>query len=254
MSRAKIKKFTKIAKRIVSLSSHYQGMSDNELQQQTSLLKTEWKRGGKIEEILPQAYAVIIEANYRKLGLKVHFVQILGGVALFFGNVAEMKTGEGKTLTATMPMYLRGIMGKGNFLITANSYLAWRDAEDVGQVYEWLGLSLAVGVAREDSEEEIDKEKVYQSDIIYTTHSALGFNYLFDNLAGSREEQYVTEFNFVLIDEIDAILLDMAQTPLIISGAPKVQSNLFESSDWFVKSLIPDIDYEKSEDRSSHSE
>lgn len=244
-----LKKYKKIADRIIKLLPTYRAMSDSELQKQTMLLRERVKNGEKIEKLLPTAYAVVAEADRRVLGLEPYYVQILGGIALFFGNVAEMKTGEGKTLTATMPMYLRGIMGKGNFLITSNSYLAWRDAEEVGKVYRWLGLTISVGVPKDASEEEIDKEAVYGSDIVYTTHSALGFDYLFDNLATTIEEQYVNKFNYVLIDEIDAILLDMAQTPLIISGAPKVQSNLFETSDWFVKSLRDGEDFLRSEDK-----
>lgn len=244
-----IRKYKKIANKIIGLLSTYRAMSDSDLQKQTLHLKEKLKNGEKAEKLLPIAYAVAAEADRRVLGLEPYYVQILGGIALFFGNVAEMKTGEGKTLTATMPMYLRGLMGKGNFLITSNSYLAWRDAEEVGKVYRWLGLTISVGVPKDASEEEINKEEVYSSDIIYTTHSALGFDYLFDNLATTLEEQFVNKFNYVLIDEIDAILLDMAQTPLIISGAPKVQSNLFETSDWFVKSLNEGEDYLKSEDK-----
>lgn len=244
-----IKKYKKIANKIIKLIPNYKAMSDAELQNQTTLLKERLASGEKIEKLLPCAYAVVAEADRRVLGLELYYVQILGGIALFYGNVAEMKTGEGKTLTATMPMYLRGLMGKGNFLITSNSYLAWRDAEEVGKVYRWLGLTISVGVPKDASEEEVDKEEVYGSDIVYTTHSALGFDYLFDNLATTLEEQFVNTFNYVLIDEIDAILLDMAQTPLIISGAPKVQSNLFETSDWFVKSLSEGEDYLKSEDK-----
>lgn len=244
-----LKKYKKIADRIIKLLPTYRAMSDSELQKQTLHLRERLKNGEKVEKVLPTAYAVVAEADRRVLGLEPYYVQLLGGIALFFGNVAEMKTGEGKTLTATMPMYLRGIMGKGNFLITSNSYLAWRDAEEVGKVYRWLGLTISVGVPKDASEEEIDKEAVYGSDIVYTTHSALGFDYLFDNLATTIEEQYVNKFNYVLIDEIDAILLDMAQTPLIISGAPKVQSNLFETSDWFVKSLTEGEDFLKSEDK-----
>ncbi|MGG5372524.1 accessory Sec system translocase SecA2 [Enterococcus sp. AZ196] len=244
-----LRKYKKIANRIIKLLPTYKAMSDAELQNQTELFKDRLAAGEKIDKLLPNAYAVVAEADRRVLGLEPYYVQILGGIALFYGNVAEMKTGEGKTLTATMPMYLRGLMGKGNFLITSNSYLAWRDAEEVGKVYRWLGLTISVGVPKDASEEEVDKEAVYGSDIVYTTHSALGFDYLFDNLATTLEEQFVDKFNFVLIDEIDAILLDMAQTPLIISGAPKVQSNLFETSDWFVKSLSEGEDYLKSEDK-----
>lgn len=242
-------KYKKIVKKIISLASKYKQMSDQELQQQTQYLKERIQKGESITKILPDAYAVVVEADERILKMRPYTVQLIGGIAMFYGTIAEMKTGEGKTLTATMPLFLRGLMGKGNFLVTANSYLAWRDAKEVGKVFEWLGLSVSVGVPKEHSEEEIDKKTVYQSDIIYTTHSSLGFDYLFTNLTTDVDEQYVKYFNFVLIDEVDAILLDMAQTPLIVSGASKVQSNLFESCDWFVKSIKKNTEYKMSEDQ-----
>ncbi|MHC5268407.1 accessory Sec system translocase SecA2 [Enterococcus sp. LJL98] len=249
MTNMKLRKYKKIAKKIMELAPKYQEMSDEELKQQTYRLKKRLGKGESIHKVLLDAFAVVIEADARLLGMRPYFVQILGGVSLFYGTIAEMKTGEGKTLTATMPLYLRGLMGKGNYLITANSYLAWRDAQEVGKVFEWLGLSISVGVPQEHTEEEIDKKVVYESDIIYTTHSSLGFDYLFSNLTTELDEQYVKTFNFVLIDEVDAILLDMAQTPLIVSGASKVQSNLFETCDWFVKSIKRNKDYQLSEDQ-----
>ncbi len=249
MINKKLRKYRKIADEIQGLSDKYKKLTDDELKLKTIFFRKQLAEGIKLEKLLPEAYAVVIEADYRVLGIRPYYVQILGGVALFFGNVAEMYTGEGKTLTATMPLYLRGLSGKGNFLITSNSYLAWRDADDVGRVYKWLGLTCSVGVAKENSEDEIDKALVYNSDIVYTTHSALGFDYLFDNLITNLDEQFVTRFDYVLIDEIDAILLDMAQVPLVISGAPKVQSNLFQLSDVLIKGLVNEIDYEISEDQ-----
>ncbi|MGH1805026.1 accessory Sec system translocase SecA2 [Enterococcus gallinarum] len=250
MKDKKFRKYMRLARKVQNLADKYRQLSDQELQMQTILFRQQLELGKKLESILPQAYAVVVEADRRVLGMEPYFVQILGAIALFYGNVAEMKTGEGKTLTATMPMYLHGLGGKGNFLITSNTYLALRDIEETGKVYRFLGLTVAAGVPEhEDEGEEVDKEVVYAADIVYTTHSALGFDYLFDNLAVSPDEQYVTHFNYVLIDEIDAILLDMAQTPLIISGAPKVQSNFFTLSDWFVKSLIEGKDYLRSENK-----
>ncbi|KAA8699360.1 DEAD/DEAH box helicase [Lactococcus lactis subsp. hordniae] len=229
----------------------YQQLSDDDLKKQTTLFKQRIHSGETLEDLLPEAYAVMIEANKRILGLELYDVQILGAIVLFYGSVAEMKTGEGKTLTATLSMYLRGLQGTGNFLITTNEYLAGRDAEEVGKVYRWLGLSVAVGVKKYEFDKEIDKKVVYSSDIVYTTHSVLGFDYLLDNLSVEKEKQYISKFNFVIIDELDSILLDMAQTPLIISGAPKVQSNLHIITDVFIKSLAFDIDYEISEDKKS---
>lgn len=251
MKDLRLRKYERLAKKVMALSEKYREMPDAELQGQTAIFKQRLADGIKIEQLLPEAYAVMVEANHRVNGMRPYYVQILGAIALFFGNVAEMRTGEGKTLTATMPLYLHALRKKGNYLITTNAYLAWRDAEDVGKVFIWLGLTLGVGVAEDEAEDVVDRGNVYQCDVIYTTHSSLGFDYLFTNLTTEKEEQYVTDFNFVLIDEIDAILLDMAQTPLIVSGAPKVQSNLFTTSDWFVKSIELDVDFEMSEDRKS---
>lgn len=247
----KYKKYNNFVLKIKKNKEYYKKMSDFELKKQTKIFRQRILKGEEIETILPEAYAVVIEANKRVLGLEAYDVQILGAVILFFGNIAEMKTGEGKTLTATMPMYLRGLMGPGNFVVTSNEYLAWRDAEDVGRVYSWLGLSVTVGVKKTEFDREPDKQIVYSADIVYTTHSALGFDYLLDNLATEQSNQFIKGFNFVVIDEIDSILLDMAQTPLIISGAPKLQSNLYKIVDKFVKSLRFGSDYDISEDKKS---
>lgn len=244
----KCRKFRRIVKKINQLLPTYQMMSDETLQNQTKVLKTLLGQGRTIIELLPHAFAVIIEADRRVLGLKPYEVQILGGLALFFGNIAEIKTGEGKTLVATMPLYARALEGKkGNFLITANDYLAERDGQEMGQVFEWLGLSVGIGVGDEMQDVE-DKRRLYYSDIIYTTHSKLGFDYLFDNLGTELHEQVVTTFNFAIIDEIDAVLLDGAQTALVIAGSPKVQSDYYHIADWFIKSLCAE-DYEYSEDK-----
>ncbi|MBV7391117.1 accessory Sec system translocase SecA2 [Enterococcus alishanensis] len=251
MKSPKLRKYRRIARKVQQLADKYANYSDEELKSQTVKFRQQLAKGKKLEHLLVEAFAVVVEADRRVVGLKPYFVQIIGGIALFYGNVAEMKTGEGKTLAATMPLYLRGLTGSGNFLITANDYLAYRDGHDVGRVYEWLGLTVGVGAEEHEGDETVDKEAVYASDIVYTTHSALGFDYLITNLATVPEKQYVKNFNYAVVDEIDAVLLDLAQTPLVISGAPKVQSNLFEVSDWFVKSIEEDIDYEISEDQRS---
>lgn len=245
----KLLKYKKIAREIYKIRPRYASLTDQELKEQTVILQRELKQGKRLEDILPEAFAVVIEADKRVLGLEPYYVQILGGIALFFGNIAELKTGEGKTLVATMPMYLKALAGKkGNFLITENEYLAERDGQEMGQVYRWLGLKVGVGVGDEEDEDAIEiKKALYDSDIIYTTHSKLGFDYLFDNLGTELSAQVVTRFNFAIIDEIDGILLDGAQTALVISGAPKVQSNYLEISDWFVKSLSKE-DYEFGDD------
>ena len=241
----KLKKYEKIVQKVYQVLPKYKRMVDIELQSQTNVFRSLLANGQNLEKILPDIFAVIMEADRRVLGLEPFKVQVLGGLALFFGNIAEMKTGEGKTLVATLPLYARALQGnKGNFLITSNEYLAERDGESMGKVFKWLGLTVGIGVNVDDDK----KIELYDSDIIYTTHSSLGFDYLFDNLGSDLDQQAVKRFNFAIIDEIDAVLLDGAQASLIISGAPKVQSSLFEISNWFVNSLDEE-DYELSEDR-----
>ena len=173
-------------------------------------------------------------------------VQILGGIALHLCYLCEMNTGEGKTLTATMPLYLNGLTGKSSILVTANEYLAIRDAEEMGQVYKFLGLSVEAGVKR-DTNEKLDndsKKDVYAADIVYTTHGSLGFDYLLNNLVQSKEDRFMRDFYYVIIDEADSVLLDSASMPLVISGSPRVQSNLYGITDFFVTTLVEDVHYE----------
>lgn len=243
-----MRKYHRLAKKIFQLLPTYRAMTDETLQSQTDVLKSLLSQGKSLVELLPQAFAVVIEADKRVLGMEPYYVQVLGALALFFGNIAEIKTGEGKTLVATMPLYTRALEGKqGNFLITANEYLAERDGREMGKVFTWLNLSVGIGTGDEEQEPE-GKKKLYHSDIIYTTQSKLGFDYLFDNLGSELSEQVVSKFNFAIIDEIDAVLLDGAQTALVISGSPKVQSDYYQISDWFIKSLIRE-DYEYSDDK-----
>lgn len=244
-----LEKYKKIADKVIGREKVYKELSDNDLKRQTNILRERLKNKEKVDKVLIDAFAVIREADKRILGLFPFKVQIIGAIVLFYGNIAEMKTGEGKTLTATMPMYLSGLMGKANFLITSNSYLSKRDFDEVGKVYRWLGLTVEFGA--NEQVEERDKGKIYSADIIYTTNSSLGFDYLFDNLSASIKQKYIKEMNFALIDEVDAILLDMAQTPLIISGAPKVQSNFYVASDKIVKILEIKQDFELSNDHKS---
>lgn len=206
-------------------------MSDEALQKQTEKLKQQLADGKTLDDLLPEAFATIREVDYRILGMFPYDVQVLGAIVLHSGNIAEMKTGEGKTLTATMPLYLNALTNKGAMLITANSYLARRDATEMGPVFQFLGLSVAVRNSEETAtDEELtpeEKRALYHADILYTTNDALGFDYLFNNLADRKENQFMRAFNYALIDEIDEVLLDKAQIPLIISGAPHVQSNLY---------------------------
>ncbi|WP_429971616.1 accessory Sec system translocase SecA2 [Fructilactobacillus sp. Tb1] len=247
----KKQKYQKIANKVQKLSTTYQNMTDEELQKQTPILmkKVNGKRRN-LKKVLPEAYAVVCEAAYRVLGMRPFPVQILGAVAMEYGNIAEMKTGEGKTLTATMPMYLHGLLNKpGNFLITANEYLAARDAADMGVLYRWLGLTVSSAVPKPGQDaKDRDLDRIYGANVVYTTNSTLGFDYLFDNLAKTPEEQHIKAMNFALLDEADAVLLDTAQTPLVIAGAPRVQSNYYQSSDQIVKLLQKDVDYKISDD------
>lgn len=245
----RLRKYSKITKKILALDKEYQQLTDEQLQAKTILFRKKLAEGASLESILVEAYATIREADYRILGLKPFENQVLGGVILHYGMVAQMNTGEGKTLTATMPMYLNGLTGPGNFLVTVNGYLANRDAEEIGKVYHWMGLTSAAGVSPD--EEELDMQAIYNNDIVYTTNSALGFDYLTDNLVENATDKKLNDLNFALVDEVDSVLLDAAQTPLVISGSPRVQSNLFNSTDRIVKSLQKDKDYEFSEDLTS---
>lgn len=220
-------------------------LSDYELKNKTNEFKRRLSAGETTEDILPEAFAVCCEADYRVLGMFPFDVQILGGIALHLCYLAEMNTGEGKTLTATMPLYLNGLTGKSTILVTANEYLAIRDAQEMGQVYEFLGLSVKAGVTR-DTNEKLDndqKKEIYAADIVYTTHGSLGFDYLLNNLVHSKEDRFMRELYYVIIDEADSVLLDSASMPLVISGSPRVQSNLYGITDFFVTTLVEDEHY-----------
>lgn len=221
-------------------------LSDYELKNKTNEFKRRLAEGETTDDLLPEAFAVCCEADYRVLGMFPYDVQILGGIALHLCYLCEMNTGEGKTLTATMPMYLNGLTGKSSILVTANEYLAIRDAEEMGQVYKFLGLSVKAGVKR-DTNEKLDndsKKDVYNADIVYTTHGSLGFDYLLNNLVQSKEDRFMRDFYYVIIDEADSVLLDSASMPLVISGSPRVQSNLYGITDFFVTTLVEDVHYE----------
>lgn len=221
-------------------------LSDYELKNKTLEFKERLNNGETTDDILPEAFAVCCEADYRVLGMFPYDVQILGGIALHLCYLCEMNTGEGKTLTATMPLYLNGLTGKSSVLVTANEYLAIRDAEEMGQVYKFLGLSVKAGVKR-DTNEKLDndsKKDVYAADIVYTTHGSLGFDYLLNNLVQSKEDRFMRDFYYVIIDEADSVLLDSASMPLVISGSPRVQSNLYGITDFFVTTLVEDVHYE----------
>ena len=221
-------------------------LSDAELKNKTLEFKDLLEnKGYSLNSILPQAFAVVCEVDKRVLGMMPFDVQIMGAIALHYCNLAEMNTGEGKTLTATMPLYLNALTGKGAMLVTANEYLANRDAREMGPVYEFLGLTVAAG-AEEASRPLFtndEKRDIYAHDIVYTTHSAVGFDYLLNNLVTKGEDRFYRLFDYVIIDEADMVLLDAAQMPLVISGSPRVQSNLYAQCDFFVTTLQENRDY-----------
>lgn len=240
-----LRKVKRILKKINALKGKMESLTDQELAAKTVEFRQRLAKGETVDDLLVEAFAVVREADKRVLGMFPYDVQVMGGIVIHQGNVAEMNTGEGKTLTATMPVYLNALTGKGTMLITTNNYLAKRDAEEMGQVYRFLGLTIGVPFT-DDPKEELtseEKKRIYASDIIYTTNSNLGFDYLNDNLASNDEGKFLRPFDYVIIDEIDDILLDSAQTPLIIAGAPRVQSNHYGIIDTLVTTLVEGEDY-----------
>ncbi|RSI03266.1 preprotein translocase subunit SecA [Streptococcus sanguinis] len=240
-----IQRLKKILAKVKSFESEMAGLSDADLRKKTQEFKERLTAGETLDDLLPEAYAVVREADKRVLGMFPYDVQVMGAIVLHEGNVAEMATGEGKTLTATMPLYLNALSGQGAMLVTTNTYLALRDAQEMGQVYRFLGLTIEAAVVADGSGNLTPKQKrlIYQADIVYTTNSALGFDYLIENLAENKDSQYLSPFNYVIIDEIDSILLDSAQVPLVISGAPRVQSNFYSIMDTFITTLKEEEDY-----------
>lgn len=236
----------KLLKSVRAYRRHMENLSDGELSGLTEYFRQQLDRGKTLDDILPEAFAALCEADRRVLGLDPFDVQIMGGIALHEGCLAEMGTGEGKTLVATMPLYLNALTGQGAILVTNNEYLAIRDYEEMGPVYRFMGLTVSVGASM-DKEKVLtndDKREIYGADIVYTTHGALGFDYLFNNLVTSAEDRFMRPFHYIIIDEADSVLLDGAQTPLVISGSPRVQSNLYQLADMFVTLLEEDVDYE----------
>lgn len=240
-----LRKVKKILNQINRRKEEMALLTDEELAAKTQEFKRRLATGETLDDILVEAFAVVREADKRILGMFPYDVQVMGGIVIHQGNVAEMNTGEGKTLTATLPIYLNALSGQGVILVTTNSYLAKRDAEEMGEVYEFLGLTIRLPFADDEEEKITSKEKkeIYSADIVYTTNSGLGFDYLIDNLASSEEQKYMPEFNFVLVDEIDSVLLDSAQTPLVISGSPRVQSNFYGIIDTLMTTLVDGEDY-----------
>ena len=229
-----LEKFKEIAIQIDDLDEEMSKLSDKKLKAKTEEFKERLKNGETLEDIKVEAFAVAREAAYRVIGEKPYFVQILGGLAIHYGNIAEMKTGEGKTLTSVMPAYLNALTGEGVHIITVNEYLAGRDANWMGKIYEFLGLTVGINY-REYNQEQ--KREAYNCDIMYSTNNEIGFDYLRDNMVVRAEDRVQRPLNFVIIDEVDSVLIDEARTPLIISGGQMQSANLYMQADKFTKTL-----------------
>lgn len=235
-----IEKLEKIAKKVEDLADKYKAMSDEELKGTTQVLKDRLANGEKCIDILPDAYACVREASERVIGKRHYHVQILGGIALFQGRIAEMKTGEGKTLMETLPAYLVALEGKGVHIVTVNEYLSGRDSEWMGKIFKFLGLT--VGISNHDMTPE-QKKAAYECDITYSTNNELGFDYLRDNMVMRAEDRVARGYHFAIIDEVDSILIDEARTPLIISGRGTKSSDDYKKAAKFAKTL-KNTDYE----------
>ena len=235
-----LKKFSVLADQIVALDDEMTKLTDDELKNKTEEFKKRLSEGETLDDILVEAFAVAREAAYRVIGEKPFYVQLLGALAIHFGNIAEMKTGEGKTLTAVLPAYLNALEGKGVHIITVNEYLAGRDANWMGGIHRFLGLTVGVN-KREMSAKE--KQEAYNCDILYSTNNEIGFDYLRDNMVIRKENRVQRPLNFAIVDEVDSVLIDEARTPLIISGGKTNSANLYMDADSFAKSLIQEKDY-----------
>ncbi|RIO91856.1 accessory Sec system translocase SecA2 [Staphylococcus gallinarum] len=243
INQMRLNRLQKTLRKINNYSEMMKSYSDEQLQDKTKTFQQQLaNHQATLDDLLPEAYAVVREASWRVLGMYPKDVQVLGAITLHEGDIAEMQTGEGKTLTATMPLYLNALTKKGAYLITTNDYLAKRDYLEMKPLYEWLGLTASLGfVDIPDYEYQRDEKKqLFQHDIVYTTNGRIGFDYLIDNLADSLGGKFLPELNYAIIDEVDSIILDAAQTPLVISGAPRVQSNLFHIVKTFVETLEED--------------
>src|SRR5690625_110784 len=239
-NKKQLRQLEKTADQIEALEQEYELLSDQELKQKTGEFRERFNNGESLDDLLVEAYAVVREASKRVLNMRPFYVQILGAIALHEGNIAEMKTGEGKTLASTMPAYLNALTGKGVHVITVNEYLADRDAEEMGRLYEFLGLTVGLngnGLSKEE------KREAYECDITYGTNNEFGFDYLRDNMVLYKEQMVQRPLNFAIIDEVDSILIDEARTPLIISGSAQKSVSLYQRANSFVKTLKQEDDY-----------
>ena len=237
-SEKEVKRIKPIVEKINNLEAEIEKLSDSELKAKTEYFKQELQNGKTLDDILPEAFAVVREASKRVLGMRHFDVQLIGGIVLHQGRIAEMKTGEGKTLVATLPVYLNALTGLGVHVVKVNEYLARRDSEWMGKLYKFLGLTVGLVYSGMDPKE---KRLAYKSDVTYGTNSEFGFDFLRDNMAISKEALLQRKLNYVIIDEIDSILIDEARTPLIISGRGAKSSDLYQKADAFVRKLTPKV-------------
>ncbi|MBE6830051.1 MAG: preprotein translocase subunit SecA, partial [Ruminococcaceae bacterium] len=239
-SKRELKRIQPICDAVLALEDKYKGMSNEELIAQTPALKERLSNGETLDDILPDAFAVCREASDRVLGMRHFPVQIIGGIVLHQGRISEMKTGEGKTLVATLPAYLNALSGKGVHVVTVNDYLARRDSEWMGRLYNFLGLSVGVIVHGLDDEQ---RKAAYACDITYGTNNELGFDYLRDNMIIRQKDLVQRGHHFAIVDEVDSILIDEARTPLIISGQGEKSTILYEKADQVVRTMKIDTHY-----------
>ena len=255
-SQKEVKRIQPLVKKINELEPDMQKLSDKELRAKTNEFKDRLEKGETLDDLLPEAFAAVREASKRVLGMRDFDVQLIGGIILHQGRIAEMKTGEGKTLVATLPVYLNALTGKGVHVITVNDYLAKRDSEWMGKVYKFLGLTVGLAIAGMNP---ADKKKAYACDVTYGTNNEFGFDYLRDNMVIYKDQLVQRELNYAIVDEIDSILIDEARTPLIISGRGAQSSDLYKKADRFVRKLTPKViveedvkDFEQAEDNEKY--
>ena len=249
--RRELKKFEKLATKVESLADEYEKLSDEQLQAKTPEFRKRLDNGETLDDILPEAFATAREGAKRVLGLYPFRVQIIGGIALHYGNIAEMMTGEGKTLTATLPVYLNALTGKGVHVVTVNEYLSSRDESEMGQLYKWLGLTVGLNLNSMSADEKRD---AYNCDVTYSTNSELGFDYLRDNMVVYKDQMVQRPLNYAIIDEVDSILIDEARTPLIISGQAEQANSEYIRADRFVKTLTEDKSDDDVDDDEDHGD
>ena len=235
-----LKRLDRIAKKVEDHADEMAALTDEQLQAKTAEFKARYQNGETLDQLLPEAFAVVREAAKRVLGLYPYHVQLMGGIVLHDGNIPEMRTGEGKTLTATMPVYLNALTGEGVHVVTVNEYLATRDSSEMGELYNFLGLTVGLNINSKSADEKRD---AYNCDITYSTNNELGFDYLRDNMVVYRHQMVQRPLNYAIVDEVDSILIDEARTPLIISGQAEKSTALYTRTDNFVKRLKEEEDY-----------